>query len=45
MIDHADAALAPKLEQLGLAVRVEQTLMKTPDVARELAEATLELCP
>jgi len=43
VIDRADAALAAEIEALGQSVRVEETLMKTPKISRELAAATLDL--
>ena len=43
VIDREDRALAGAIESLGLAVRVEETLMKSPKIARQLAEAALEL--
>jgi LPPG:FO 2-phospho-L-lactate transferase len=43
VIDRVDAALAPVIESLGMRVRVEQTLMRRPEVAAELARAALEL--
>ena len=43
VIDHADASLAPEIEALGLAVRVEDTLMKDAKIAANLAAAVLEL--
>lgn len=43
LIDEADAALAPRLEALGLAVRVAPTLMKTPDDRRAVARHALAL--
>jgi LPPG:FO 2-phospho-L-lactate transferase len=43
VIDRRDAALARDVESLGLAVRVEETLMRTPEIAAELARAVLAL--
>ena len=43
VIDHADASLAPEIEALGLAVRVEDTLMKDAKIAANLAASALEL--
>ncbi len=43
VIDRQDRALAGAIESLGLEVRVEETLMKSPKIARKLAEAALEL--
>jgi LPPG:FO 2-phospho-L-lactate transferase len=43
VIDREDRALAGTIESLGLAVRVEETLMKSPKIARVLAEAAIEL--
>ena len=43
LIDEADAALAPRLEALGLAVRVAPTLMKTPEDRRAVAGDALTL--
>jgi LPPG:FO 2-phospho-L-lactate transferase len=43
VIDRQDAALAGPIEALGLAVRVEQTLMRDSSVAAQLARAALEL--
>ncbi|MEE9281477.1 MAG: 2-phospho-L-lactate transferase [Myxococcota bacterium] len=43
VIDRADAALAPEIEDLGLSVRVEETLMRDSKVAADLAAAALEL--
>jgi LPPG:FO 2-phospho-L-lactate transferase len=43
VIDHQDARLRTEIESLGLAVRVEETLMKTPEIAASLARAALEL--
>jgi LPPG:FO 2-phospho-L-lactate transferase len=43
VIDRADAELAPRVEALGLQVRVEDTLMRNPDVAAQLAQAALDL--
>ncbi len=43
VIDRVDAALAPAIEALGVAIRVEDTLMKSPEVAASLAAAALDL--
>jgi LPPG:FO 2-phospho-L-lactate transferase len=43
VIDVEDARLAAPIEALGLAVRVEQTLMRDSQVAAGLARAALEL--
>jgi len=43
IIDQVDRALAPDIEALGLAVRVEETLMKSPKIARKLAEIAMDL--
>ena len=43
VIDRQDEALAPRLRALGLAVRVEETLMRTPEIAAALAKNVLEL--
>jgi LPPG:FO 2-phospho-L-lactate transferase len=43
VIDQRDAALARDIEGLGLAVRVEETLMKTPEIAADLARSVLAL--
>ncbi len=43
LIDEADAALAPRLEALGLRVRVAPTLMKTADERRAVARHALAL--
>jgi LPPG:FO 2-phospho-L-lactate transferase len=43
VIDRADAALAPRIEALGMRVRVEDTIMRTREVAARLAEAALDL--
>jgi LPPG:FO 2-phospho-L-lactate transferase len=43
VIDRVDAALAPRIEALGMQVRSEETLMRDSKIASELAEATLEL--
>jgi LPPG:FO 2-phospho-L-lactate transferase len=43
VIDREDAALAAPIEALGLAVRVEQTLMRDSQVAEQLARAALAL--
>ena len=43
VLDSVDAELAPRVEALGLRVRVENTLMRSPEIAAALARATLEL--
>jgi LPPG:FO 2-phospho-L-lactate transferase len=43
VIDRRDAALAAPIEALGLRVRVEETLMRTPEIAAALAKSALEL--
>jgi LPPG:FO 2-phospho-L-lactate transferase len=43
VIDKQDAALAPEIESLGLRVRIEETLMRTPEIAAALAKTVLEL--
>lgn len=43
VIDDADAALAPAIEALGLAVQVAPSMMTTPQRQRALAEAVLGL--
>ena len=43
IIDQVDRAQAPDIEALGLSVRVEETLMKSPKIARKLAEISLDL--
>jgi len=43
VIDNRDAGLAREIEALGLAVRVEETLMRTPEIAAALAKSVLEL--
>ena len=43
LIDHEDAALAPAIRALGLAVRCEPTLMRDTEVARQLALCALAL--
>ncbi len=43
VIDQRDSGLAPKIESLGYRVRVEETLMKTAEIAAALAKAVLEL--
>jgi LPPG:FO 2-phospho-L-lactate transferase len=43
VIDHADAALASGIEALDMRVRCEPTLMRTPEIAAQLARAALEL--
>ena len=41
VIDEVDAALAPDIEALGVAVRVAQTVMRSEDDSRTLARETL----
>ncbi len=41
VIDHADAALAPQLEGMGIAACITDTLMRDDAVRRKLAETTL----
>ena len=41
VIDELDAALAPDIEALGIAVRVAQTVMRSEDDSRMLARETL----
>jgi LPPG:FO 2-phospho-L-lactate transferase len=43
LIDREDRALVAPIEALGLEVRVEETLMRTPKIARALAESALAL--
>jgi len=43
VIDRRDAELAPAIKALGLRVRVEETLMRTPEIAAALAKSVLEL--
>jgi len=43
VIDRRDAHERPAIERLGLAVRVEETLMRTPEIAANLARSVLEL--
>ena len=43
LIDRVDAEQLGDVEALGLRARAEDTLMKTPEVARSVAAATLEL--
>ena len=43
VIDRRDAGLAREIESLGLHVRVEETLMRTPEIAAALAKSVLEL--
>lgn len=43
VIDVADAALAPAIEALGLAVQVAPSMMTTPERQRALAQAVLSL--
>ncbi len=43
VIDREDREQAEEIESLGLSVRVEETLMKSPKIARKLAEAALDL--
>ena len=42
VIDHADAHLADAVEAAGLRCLVVDTVMRSPDVARELAHATVD---
>jgi LPPG:FO 2-phospho-L-lactate transferase len=44
VIDEADAALAPRIESLGMAVSVLPTIMRDDDDRAALAAALLELC-
>jgi len=44
VIDHADADAAPALEDRGLRVAVTDTIMRTPEVAADLARTVLSLC-
>ena len=41
LLDPADAALAPEIEQLGMRVVVAQTVMRTPEDRRALARSIL----
>jgi LPPG:FO 2-phospho-L-lactate transferase len=43
VIDKRDSGLAREIESLGLAVRAEETLMRTPEIAAALARTVLEL--
>jgi LPPG:FO 2-phospho-L-lactate transferase len=43
VIDRRDAALAREIESLGLSVRVEETLMRTSEIAAALAKSVLQL--
>jgi LPPG:FO 2-phospho-L-lactate transferase len=43
ILDHADAALAPRVEALDLRVGIEETLMRSPEVSARLARAALDL--
>jgi len=43
VIDQTDAALAPRIEALGIEVRTQNTLMKSPEIAARLAAAALDL--
>lgn len=45
VIDHADAADAPRIGALGIAPIVSDTIMADPDRARALAVTTLDACP
>ena len=45
VIDHADAADAPRIEALGVEPVVTDTIMGDPDRARALALTTLDACP
>ncbi len=43
VVDAVDAELAPGIETLGMKTRVVNTLRRTPEIASDLARATLEL--
>ena len=43
VIDEQDAALAPRIESLGITVEIAQTVMRTPEDRRALAECVLAL--
>jgi len=43
VIDREDTGLAGEIRELGLQVRIENTLMKTSEIAAAVARATLEL--
>jgi LPPG:FO 2-phospho-L-lactate transferase len=43
VIDRVDAELAPRVEALELRTRIEDTLMRSPEVAAQVARAALEL--
>ena len=43
MIDRRDAQERDAILRLGLEVRVEETLMRTPEIAANLARSVLEL--
>lgn len=43
VIDRVDAADAARIRALGLEPRIEETLMRTPQISARLAEAALEL--
>ena len=43
VIDHRDSAQVDEIRALGLACRAVDSMMVTPEVARSLAQATLEL--
>jgi LPPG:FO 2-phospho-L-lactate transferase len=45
LIDTADAALAPRIEQIGITVGVTDTIMADDDRAEAVARAALELVP
>jgi hypothetical protein len=42
VIDRVDARLAAEIEALGFGVRIEETLMKDPKIAAQLAAAVIE---
>jgi LPPG:FO 2-phospho-L-lactate transferase len=42
VLDAVDAALAPKIEALGMRVRVADTMMRNDEDKRRLAATTLE---
>ena len=42
VLDAQDAALAPRIEALGMRVRVADTMMRNDDDKRRLARTTLE---
>jgi LPPG:FO 2-phospho-L-lactate transferase len=43
VVDSVDAELVPSIEALGMRARVENTLMRSPEIAESLARATLDL--